>query len=110
MQIDVTGQHFDVTPALRDYITGKLERLERHFDKVTNVHAVLSVEKLRQKAEATINANGASLHANAEDEDMYAAIDALVDKLDRQIKKHKEKLTDHHRSEGSLKKAPLAEE
>jgi len=110
MQIDVTGQHLDVTPALRDYITGKLERLERHFDKVTNVHAVLSVEKLRKKAEATINVNGASLHANAEDEDMYAAIDALVDKLDRQIKKHKEKITDHHRSEGSLKKAPLAEE
>ena len=110
MQIDVTGQHLDVTPALRDYITGKLERLERHFDKVINVHAVLSVEKVRQKAEATINVNGASLHANAEDEDMYAAIDALVDKLDRQIKKHKEKLTDHHRSEGSLKKAPLSEE
>jgi len=110
MQIDVTGQHLDVTPALRDYITGKLERLGRHFDKVTNVHAVLSVEKLRQKAEATINLNGASLHANAEDEDMYAAIDALVDKLDRQIKKHKEKTTNHHRNEGSLKKAPLAEE
>ncbi|HEX23110.1 MAG TPA: ribosome-associated translation inhibitor RaiA [Chromatiales bacterium] len=110
MQIDVTGQHLDVTPALRDYITGKLERLERHFDKVTNVHAVLSVEKLRQKAEATINVNGTSLHANAEDGDMYAAIDALVDKLDRQIKKHKEKITNHHRSEGSLKKIPLAEE
>ena len=109
MQIDVTGQHFDVTPALRDYITGKLERLERHFDKVTNVHAVLSVEKLRQKAEATINVSGASLHANAEDEDMYAAIDALVDKLDRQIKKHKEKLTNHHRSEGSMKKVPVEE-
>lgn len=110
MQIDVTGQHLDVTPALRDYITGKLGRLERHFDKVTNVHAVLSVEKLRQKAEATINVNGASLHANAEDGDMYAAIDALVDKLDRQIKKHKEKITNHHRGAGSLKKAPLAEE
>ncbi len=110
MQIDVTGQHLDVTPALRDYITGKLERLERHFDKVTHVHAVLSVEKLRQKAEATINVNGASLHANAENEDMYAAIDALVDKLDRQIKKHKEKITNHHRSEGSPKKIPLAED
>ncbi len=109
MQIDVTGQHLDVTPALRDYITGKLERLERHFDKVTNMHAVLSVEKLRQKAEATINVSGASLHANAEDEDMYAAIDALTDKLDRQIKKHKEKITDHHRSEGSMKKVPVEE-
>ena len=109
MQINVTGQHFEVTKPLRDYITGKLERLERHFDKVTKVHAVLSVEKLRQRAEATINVSGASLFANAEDEDMYAAIDALVDKLDRQVKKHKEKLTDHHRSEGSPKKAQLAE-
>ncbi len=110
MQIDVTGQHIDVTPALRDYVGGKFERLLRHFDKVTNVHVVLRVEKLRQIAEATINVNGATLHANAEDEDMYAAIDALADKLDRQIKKHKEKLGDHHRAEGAMKKVLPAEE
>ncbi|HHC72379.1 MAG TPA: ribosome-associated translation inhibitor RaiA [Thiotrichales bacterium] len=97
MQVNVTGHHVDVTPALRDYTLDKLQKLERHFDHVTNVHVVLSVEKLQQKAEATVHITGADLFADAIDEDMYAAIDALVDKLDRQIKRHKEKLTDHHR-------------
>ena len=110
MQINVTGQHLDVTDSLRNYINEKFERLERHFDKVTNVHVVLSVEKQRQKAEATIHVNGGNLFANAENEDMYAAIDALVDKLDRQLKKHKEKLTDHHRSEGVAQKTATVEE
>jgi putative sigma-54 modulation protein len=101
MQLNVTGHHLDITPALHDYVAAKLERLERHFDHVTNVHVVLSVEKTRQKAEATINITGNQLFADAEDDDMYAAIDALVDKLDRQIRKHKEKVTDHHRNEGA---------
>lgn len=109
MQISVTGQHLDITESLHDYVTSKLEKLERYFDKVTNVHAVLSVEKQRQKIEATIHVNGGNLFADAEDEDMYAAIDALVDKLDRQIKKHKEKLSDHHRSEGLQKKMEVPE-
>jgi putative sigma-54 modulation protein len=109
MQISVTGQHLEITDSLRDYVTSKLEKLERYFDKVTNVHAVLTVEKQRQQAEATIHVNGGNLFANAEDEDMYAAIDALVDKLDRQIKKHKEKLSDHHRSEGAQKKTEVPE-
>ena len=109
MQISVTGQHIEVTTSLRDYITSKLERLERHFDQVTNVHAVLSVEKQRQKAEATIHINGATVFANAENEDMYAAIDALVDKLDRQVKKHKEKRSDHHRAESVAIKSSIAE-
>lgn len=109
MQLNLTGHHVEITSALRDYVTGKLERLERHFDHVTNVHVVLSVEKLRQKAEATIHITGNNLFADAEDGDMYAAIDALTDKLDRQIKKHKEKVTDHHRSEGSLKNVGEAE-
>lgn len=103
MQINLSGHHVEITPTLRDYVTSKFERLERHFDNVTNVHAVLSIEKLRQKAEATVHISGGNLFANAEDEDMYAAIDALVDKLDRQIKRHKEKLTDHHRSDTALK-------
>ncbi len=90
MQISVSGQHLEITTSLRDYITGKLERLERHFDKVIKAHAILSVEKLRQKAEATIHIQGADIFAEAENENMYAAIDALVDKLDRQVKKHKE--------------------
>jgi putative sigma-54 modulation protein len=100
MQLNVTGHHVDVTPSMHDYVSQKMERLERHFDHVTNVHVILSVEKLRQKAEATLHISGGNLFADAQDEDMYAAIDAMVDKLDRQIKKHKEKMTDHRRSEG----------
>jgi putative sigma-54 modulation protein len=102
MQINLTGHHVDVTPPLRDYVNSKLERLERHFDHVTNIHVVLSVEKLRHKAEATLHVSGGNLFADAVQEDMYAAIDSLVDKLDRQVKKYKEKITDHHRSEGSI--------
>ena len=109
MQISVSGQQLDVTDSLRDYVTSKLGRLERYFDKMTNVHAVLSVEKQRQKAEATIHINGANLFADAEDENMYAAIDALADKLDRQLKKHKEKRSDHHRGESSTIKAAAEE-
>lgn len=96
MQIDITGHHVDLTPALRTYVQNKFERLERHFDHVTGLHVVLTVEKLRHKADATIQVNGATLFADAIEQDMYAAIDCLTDKLDRQIKKHKEKLTNHH--------------
>ncbi len=103
MQLNLSGHHIEITPALRSYVASKMERLERHFDQVTNMHVVLSVEKLRQKAEASLHVSGANLFADAENEDMYAAIDALVDKLDRQIKKHKEKLKDHHQSEGGIK-------
>jgi putative sigma-54 modulation protein len=106
MQINITGHHVDLTESLQSYVENKFERLERHFDNVTNVHVILSVEKLRQKAEATIHISGADLYADSEEEDMYTAIDLLADKLDRQIKKHKEKLTDHHRSEGRAKKQP----
>lgn len=95
MQISLTGHHVDVTDALRNYVDSKFERLERHFDHVIDVHVILSVEKLDQKAEATIQLNGASVFADATHQDMYAAIDGLVDKLDRQVKKHKEKLTNH---------------
>jgi putative sigma-54 modulation protein len=102
MQIDLTGHHVDLTTPMRDYVNSKMERLERHFDHVTDVHVVLSVEKTRHKAEATMNVSGGKLFADSVEEDMYAAIDGLVDKLDRQVKKHKEKLTDHHRSEGSI--------
>ena len=101
MQLNLTGHHVEITESMQDYVEQKLERLERHFDHVTNVHVILSVEKNRQKAEATVHIPGGNLFADAEDADMYAAIDAMSDKLDRQIKKHKEKLTDHHRSEGN---------
>ncbi len=110
MQLNITGHHVEITDSMRNYVSEKFERLERHFDHVTNVHVVLSVEKQRQKAEATLHVTGNNLFADAENEDMYAAIDALTDKLDRQIKKHKEKVTDHHRGNGALKDQPLAEE
>lgn len=106
MQINLAGQHIEITESLRDYVNTRFEKLSRHFDQITNVHVVLSVEKKQQKAEATMHITKAKLFADASDEDMYAAIDALVDKLDRQILKHKEKLTDHHRSE-SMKKQEL---
>ena len=99
MQLNLSGHHVEITDSLRDYVGAKLGRLERHFDHVTNIHCVLTVEKLRHRAEATVNLSGGQLFADATEEDMYAAIDALVDKLDRQVRKHKEKLTDHHARE-----------
>lgn len=107
MQVNIAGHHVDLTEALRDYVNSKLERLERHFDQVSNIDVILTVEKLVHKAEATVPVNGHNLFAFAEDQDMYAAIDALVDKLDRQIIKRKEKVTDHHRGEGSNKRAQI---
>lgn len=95
MQLSVTGHHIDVTPALRDYVGEKLAKLERHFDHMTDIHCILTVEKLLHKAEATVHVGGATIHADSIEQDMYAAIDMLVDKLDRQVKKHKEKITDH---------------
>ena len=92
MQINLTGHHVDITDSLRSYVNEKFERLERHFDHINNVHVILSVEKLRQIAEANIHLNGGEIFANAEATDMYASIDSLVDKLDRQVIKHKEKM------------------
>lgn len=91
MQISISGHHIEVTDSLKDYISDKLEKLSRHAADIVSIKAILSVEKTRQKAEATIHVKGADLFANAESEDMYAAIDALSDKLDRQVLKHKEK-------------------
>ncbi len=96
MQLNVSGHHVEVTDSLRGYVESKIERLERHFDLVQDVHCILSVEKLRHKAEAKVNVNGDTIFAEATEEDMYAAIDGLVDKLDRRVRKHKEKLVDHH--------------
>jgi putative sigma-54 modulation protein len=107
MQVDITGQHIDITDALRDYVNTKMERVERHFDIVGKSHVVLSVEKKRQKAEATLQLKGNNVFAEAVDENMYAAIDSLTDKLNRQVKKHKEKITNHHRGEDSLKSNEL---
>ncbi|CCE22345.1 ribosome hibernation-promoting factor, HPF/YfiA family [Methylotuvimicrobium alcaliphilum] len=95
MQISVSGHHIEVTESLRTFVESKFEKLERHFDHVTDVHVVLTVEKLNQKAEATVQISGAKLFAEDTQEDMYVAIDKLVDKLDRQIIKHKEKTSSH---------------
>lgn len=92
MQITVSGHHVEVTPALRDYVNTKLSKLQNHFDNITNTAVTLTVEKLVQKAEATVHVAGANLFAACESEDMYAAIDSLADKLDRQLIRHKEKL------------------
>ncbi len=96
MQLNVSGHHVEITQTLIGYVTTKIERLERHFDIVSNVHCILTDEKLIHKAEAKVNVNGDTIYADATEEDMYAAIDGLVDKLDRRVKKHKEKLADHH--------------
>ena len=95
MQVIVTGHHLEITDALRAHIDAKFEKLARHFDNVADVHVILSVEKLVQKAEATLQLSGAKLFAEDHQEDMYAAIDAMVDKLERQITKHKEKTGSH---------------
>lgn len=96
MQMQISGHHVEITQALKDYVSSKLERVERHFDHITSMQVILSVDKLVQKAEATIRIAGAELFANAESPDMYAAIDLLSDKLDRQIVRHKEKLQARH--------------
>ncbi len=96
MQLSISGHHVDVTDALKSYVEDKLQKLERHYDHITTAHVILTVDKLRQKAEATIHISGAELFADADCDDMYAAIDKLTDKLDRQVLKHKEKNQDRH--------------
>ena len=95
MQINLTGRHVEITEALREYVDSKFSKLERHFDHINNVHVVLNVEKLKQIAEAKMHLNGGEVFAISEDDNMYAAIDTLNDKLDRQVIKHKEKISRH---------------
>ncbi|MGQ9426177.1 ribosome hibernation-promoting factor, HPF/YfiA family [Gilvimarinus sp. F26214L] len=92
MQINTSGHQLDLTPAIKDYTESKLQKLERHNDRITSVNVILSVDKLEQKAEATVHASGKDFFADASADDLYAAIDLLSDKLDRQLIKHKEKL------------------
>ena len=99
MQLNLTGHHVEITEPMREYVQSKLGRIERHFDHVTVVHCILTVDKLRHRAEATVNLAGGQVFAEAIEENMYAAIDGMVDKLDRQVRKKKEKLTDHHARE-----------
>ncbi|KPV41030.1 hypothetical protein AN478_03640 [Thiohalorhabdus denitrificans] len=99
MQPEVSGQNLEITDALRDYVREKTDRVARHLDNPTGAHVVLSVEKIRNIAEITITVDGATLHAEAEDKDMYAAIDAMADKIDRQARRHQGKAKDHHQRE-----------
>lgn len=101
MNLNISGHHLSLTPALRDYVTEKLRRVERHFDHLINADVILSVEKLRHKAEATIHARGMDLHAEEVCENMYAAIDGLIDKLDQQTRRLKERVRDHRARESS---------
>jgi len=95
MQVSLSGHHVEITDSMRNYVNEKVGRLDRHFDQALDIHIVLTVEKLRHKAEATLHVSGSNLHADDVREDMYAAIDGLVDKLDRQGKRHKEKMKSH---------------
>lgn len=98
MNLTVTGHHVDVTSSMRNYVTEKMERLQRHSQKLFGVHVTLTVEKMRRKAEATIEVSGTKLYADTTEPDMYAAIDLLTDKLDRQLIRHKEKLKSKRRN------------
>ncbi len=105
MQIEITGHHIDITDSMREYVNEKVARVTKHYSGVLNAHVVLSVEKLVSHAEATLHVAGDTLHANADNSDMYAAIDALADKLIRQVDKYKGKLKDYRGNN-----APSAEE
>jgi len=107
MNLHMTGHHLEITPSIRDYVNTKMMRINRHFDHVIDVNMILSVEKLRQKVEANVHLSGKDIFAESENDDMYAAIDLLVDKLDRQIVKHKEKIKNKHPGE-ALKRVAAA--
>jgi putative sigma-54 modulation protein len=94
MNLSVSGHHLEVTPALRSYVQSKIGRVTRHFDHVIDAHVILTADKVKQKAEVTLHVRGKDLHCESEEADLYAAIDLLADKLDRQVLKYKDKLYD----------------
>ena len=99
MKINVTGRHIHITEALQLHIENKFKKIEKHFENIIDIHVILTVEKIRMEAEATLKINKGNIFANSEKKDMYMAIDELVDKLDRQLKKQKEKKISHRRNE-----------
>lgn len=107
MNLNLTGNHLEITPAIRAYVVAKLERVNRHFDHVIDVSVVLSVDKLQQKVEANVHVRGKDIHAESIEADMYAAIDCLADKLDRQVLKHKEQLKDHRCDDAAIARASV---
>ena len=106
MQVTISGQHVEITETLREYVQRKLTRINRHFGPVIRSHVVFHVAKNRHRVETTVHTKGTQWHAAAEDRDMYVAIDRVVEKLDRQAIKHKEKVVNHHKEEGGLKNRP----
>lgn len=108
MNLNVSGHHLEITPAIRDYVADKLTRIKRHFDQLIDIVVIMQVDKLVHKVEVTLHVRGRDFHAHAEDGNMYAAIDLMADKLDRQIVKHKEKHADHHPETGGLKHQPTS--
>ena len=109
MNLHMTGHHLEITPSIRDYVNTKMIRINRHFDHMIDVNMILSVEKLRQKIEANVHLSGKDIFAESENDDMYAAIDLLIDKLDRQIVKHKEKIKDKHPGEAPKRISAVTE-
>ena len=107
MNLHLTGHHVEITPAIRDYVTSKLARISRHFDQVIDVNVIMTVEKLDQKIEANVHLSGKDIHVQSSEEDMYAAIDNLIDKLDRQVLRHKERFQVARHARG-IKRIPQA--
>lgn len=101
MNLNLSGHHLEITPAIREHVIAKLEKIKRHFDKVIDVTVILSVDKLKQKAEANVHLSGKTIFVECDDTNLYVAIDSLTEKLDRQILKHKEKLSGHRHEEPS---------
>ncbi|HYC35702.1 MAG TPA: ribosome-associated translation inhibitor RaiA [Usitatibacter sp.] len=106
MNLHLTGHHVEITPAIREYVTAKLARINRHFEHVIDVNVIMTVEKMDQKIEANVHLSGKDIHVQAHDGDMYAAIDGLIDKLDRQVLRHKERFQPRHAQ--ALKRIPQA--
>jgi putative sigma-54 modulation protein len=106
MNLHLTGHHVEITPAIREYVSTKLERINRHFDHVIDVNVVMTVEKLDQRIEANVHLSGKDIHVQSHDGDMYAAIDGLIDKLDRQVLRHKERFQPRHAQ--GIKRIPQA--
>ena len=103
MNLHLTGHQLEITPAIRDYVANKLARITHHFDHVIDVNVILSVDKLQQKIEVNVHVRGRDIFCESIDSDMYAAIDSLVDKLDRTIIKHKERNREHRHNNAPLK-------
>ena len=110
MNLHITGHHVQVTASIRDYVSAKMERVTKHFDHVIDVNVIMSVAKLQHKIEATVHVRGRDIFCESTEEDMYVAIDALIDKLDRAIIKHKEKNLEHRHGEAPMKQQALEED